>query len=333
MKIKKEYVFLGIAIVLLGGYLVFYDSNHSQYALPQLPKLEEKEISRIDITSSNGTVTLTRKAADWFVGEKNFPADPVKMPPMLSAIANLQLTALVSTAKAYDRYDIGEGKKISVTAFAGEKEVRRFDIGKMADTYQHTFVMLPGDPNVYHALKNFRMTFEEKADALRNMKVMAIAPENVKEITLASAGKTVTLTRKEVPVPVKEEKSGEDKKVEENKNPDDSKAKKDTPAAKTISVWENPAGEKADNETVKRLLSKFSAISCESYINDQKKEALTDPSHTVTLALDKPYTLSVFSKKKSDDGYPAVSSENDYPFYLQAGLFEEIKKEMEALID
>lgn len=333
MKIKKEYVFLGIAIVLLGGYLVFHDSNHSQYTLPQIPKLDEKEISRIDITSGKESVTLTRKAADWFVGEKNYPADPVKIPPMLSAIAELRLTALVSTAKSYERYDLAEGKKISVTAFAGEKEVRRFDIGKVADTYQQTFVMLPGDPNVYHAMKNFRRTFEEKADALRNMKVMAVTPENIKEITLAIAGKTATYMRKEVPVPVKEEKPGEDKKGEENKKPDDSKPEKDAPAAKTITVWENAAGEKADNETVKRLLSKFSVISCESYMNDKKKEDLTDPSHTVTLVSDKPYTLSVFSKKKSDEGYPAVSSENDYPFYLQAGLFEEIKKEMEALID
>ena len=128
-------------------------------------------------------------------------------------------------------------------------------------------------------------------------------------------------------------REAEDKKGEENKKPDDSKPEKDAPAAKTITVWENAAGEKADNETVKRLLSKFSILSCESYMNDKKKEDLTDPSHTVTLVSDKPYTLSVFSKKKSDEGYPAVSSENDYPFYLQAGLFEEIKKEMEALID
>jgi hypothetical protein len=331
MKIKKEYVFLGIAIVLLGGYLVFHDSNHSQYTLPQIPKLDEKEISRIDITSGKESVTLTRKVADWFVGEKNFPADPVKIPPMLSAIAELRLTALVSTAKAYERYDLGEGKKISVTAFAGEKEVRRFDIGKVADTYQHTFVMLPGDSNVYHALKNFRRTFEERADALRNMKVMAVVPENIKEITLAIAGKTAAFTRKEVPAT--EEKPGEEKKGGENKNPDDSKTQKDAPAAKTITVWQNAAGEKADNETVKRLISRFSAISCEAYIDDTKKEELTDPSHTVTLVSDKPYTLSVFSKKKSDDGYPAVSSENDYPFMLQAGLFEGIKKEMEALID
>jgi hypothetical protein len=333
MKIKKEYVFLGIAIVLLGGYLAFHDSNHSQYALPQIPKLAEKEISRIDIKSVNGTVTLNRKAADWFVGEKNFPADPAKIPPMLSAIAELRLTALVSTAKSYERYDLGEGKKISVTAFVGEKEVRRFDIGKVADTYQHTFVMLPGDPNVYHALKNFRSTFEEKADALRNMKVMAVTPENIKEITVAIAGKTATYMRKEVPVPVKEAKPGEDKKVDTNKNPDDSKTEKDAPAAKTITVWENATGEKADNETVKRLLSKCSAISCESYIKDKKKEELTGPSYSVTLVSDKPYTLSVFSEKKSDDGYPAVSSENDYPFNLQAGFFEDIKKEMEALID
>jgi hypothetical protein len=340
MKVKKEYLVLGIVIVLLAAYLVFHDSNHSRYALPQTPKLDEKEISRIDIKTGDGSVTLTRKATDWFIGDKNFPADPTKIPPMLTAIADLRLTALVSEAKAYERYDLTEGKKISVTAFSGEKEVRRFDIGKAADTYQHTFVMLPNDPNVYHALKNFRRTFEDKAEALRNMKVMAVTPETIKEIQLASGGKTATLTRNEIPapVPVKEEKPGEDKKAEPDKKPDDAKTGKDTAAAKTITVWQNAAGGKVDNETVKRLLSKFTSLSCESYINDKKKEELTAPAHTVTLVSDKRYTLSVFKKsdltlKESDDGYPAVSSENDYPFMLQSGLFDGMKKEIDALMD
>jgi hypothetical protein len=203
----------------------------------------------------------------------------------------------------------------------------------VADTYQQTFVMLPDDPNVYHALKNFRRAFEEKADTLRNMKVMAVMPENIKEIKLASAGKTVTLTRNEVPAPAAEEKPGEGKKTDPGDKADDAKTEKDPPAAKTITVWQNAAGEKIDNETVKRLLSKFTSLSCESYINDRKKEELTDPGQTVTLVSDKPHTLSVFKKMESDTGYPAVSSENDYPFMLQAGLFEEIKKEMEALMN
>jgi hypothetical protein len=332
MKVKKEYIFLGIAIVLLAAYLVFHDSNRSRYTLPQTPKLDEKEISRIDIKTGSETITLTRKAADWFVGEKNFPADPVKITPMLAAIAELRLTALVSEAKAYERYDLTEGKKISVTAFAGDKEVRRFDIGKAANTYQHTFVMLPDDSNVYHALKNFRRTFEEKTDTLRNMKVMAVMPENIKEIQMVSAGKTATLTRNEVPAPVAEEKPGEDKMAEPGHKADDAKTEKTPPAAKTLTVWQNAAGEKVDNETVKRLLAKFTSLTCESYINDRKKEELTDPGQTVTLVSDKPYTLSVFKKMESDNGYPAVSSENDYPFMLQASLFEEIKKEMEALM-
>ncbi|MFH0727842.1 MAG: DUF4340 domain-containing protein [Pseudomonadota bacterium] len=332
MKVKKEYLILGLVIVLLAAYLVFHDSNRSRFALPGTPKLDEKEISRIDIKTASESLSLTRKGTDWFIGEKNFPADPVKIPPMLTAIADLRLTALVSEAKVYERYDLSEGKKISVTAFAGEKELRRFDIGKVADTYQHTFVMLPNDSNVYHALKNFRRAFEEKADALRNMKVMAVMPENIKEIQLASAGKTVTLTRNEVPAPAAEEKPGGEKMAEPVHKADDAKTEKTPPAAKTLTVWLNAAGEKVDNETVKRLLAKFTSLACESYINDRKKEELADPGQTITLVADKPHTLSVFKKMESDNGYPAVSSENDYPFMLQAALFEEIKKEMEALM-
>jgi hypothetical protein len=333
MKVKKEYVFLGVIIVVLAAYLVFHNSNHSRYALPQTPRLDEKEISRIDINTGSDKVILTRKAADWFTGEKNFPADAAKVAPMLTAIADLRLTALVSEAKVYERYDLSEGKKITVTAFAGEKEVRRFDIGKVADTYQHTFVMLPNDSNVYHALKNLRRVFEVTTNTLRQMTVMAVTPENIKEIRLESAGKTGTFTRNEVPVPVKQEKSGEDKKADPAIAPEPPKTEPQTPETKTVTVWQNAAGEKADSETVKRLLSQFVTLSCESYINDKKKEDLTAPDHTVTLVSDKPHTLSVFRKMESDDGYPAVSSENGYPFILQAGFVEGIKKEIEAMMN
>lgn len=322
MKVKKEYVILGVIIVVLVGYLVFQDSNHSRQALPELPKVTEKEITGIEIKSSTGNISLARKGDDWVMGENAWLADKSKVTPILTAITELRLIALVSTAKAYERYDLTDEKKITVIAQAGDREVRRFDIGKAADTFQQTFMMIPNDPNVYHALKNIRRTFETKADALRNMKVLAVPVETIKEIRLAGAGKTASYTRHEVPEPERKENPGEAQKPEEKK----------AQTEKPVITWQDAAGKTLDNDTVKRLLAKFSGLSCESYINEKKKEEFANPVYGVTLMSEKTYALSIFDKKEGDEGYPAVSSENDYPFILSTGFVDGMKKEIDGLM-
>lgn len=320
----KNYIILGMVIVALVAYLVLHDANRSQYDLPALPAVAGQDISRIEYTAGGDPVVLTRKADDWFVGEKQWPADAAKVGPMVSTIADLRLSALVSAAQAYVRYDLTDEKKITVTAWAGDKEVRRFDVGKAADTYRHTFVKLPEDPNVYHAMENFRRTFEHTAQALRDKKVLSVTPEGIRELTLASADKTLTLTRQEVPVATADT-AGEPPAA-------GAETESDKPAPPAETVWQNAAGEPVDTDAVKRLLAKFSGMTCDSYIDDRKKEDLKTPATLVTLVGDKTYTLSVFAKESEDAGHPAVSSENDYPFMLQEHVIEDIRKEMDSVM-
>lgn len=320
----KNYIILGIVIVALVAYLVLHDANRSQYDLPALPEVAGQDISRIEYTAGGDPVVLTRKADDWFVGQMQWPADAAKVGPMVSTIVDLRLTALVSTAQAYVRYDLTDEKKITVSAWAGDKEVRRFDVGKAADTYRHTFVKLPEDPNVYHAMENFRRTFEHTAQALRDKKVLSVTPEGIRELTLVSADKTLTLTRQEVPVaPVETDGEAPAPGAE---------TESDQPAPPTEIVWQTAAGESVDTDAVKRLLAKFSGMTCESYIDDRKKEALENPETVITLLGDNAYTLSVFAKENTDTGHPAVSSENNYPFILQDRVIEDIRKEMDSLM-
>lgn len=330
---KKEYIVLGIVIALLAAYLLLHDANRSRYELPAVPAIEGKALTKIEIKKTDGTVTLNRQADDWTIGDQAWPADAEKVKSIVAAIADLRLTALVSTAKAYERYDLTDEKKITVTAWAGDKPSRTFDIGKAADTYQHTFVMLPGDPNVYHAMKNFRKTFEERADGLRTQKVFSVKAVEVSEIKLEKEGKTVVFNRKDVPV------EKETKAADGNAAADDPKAVADDPKKdadpsppESEIVWQTEAGENADKEALERLFSKVSDLRCEAYINDKKTQDFEKPTHTLTLRTEKKsYTLSVF--EKTEQGYPGVSSENAYPFLFRQYDIEGLKKEIGTLLE
>lgn len=316
---KKEYLILVVIIVVLGGYLYFQDANRSQYELPTISSVAAKEVSKLEIEMSGNQIVLNRDGDDWTIGKQKFPADSSKIREMLAIIENFKLTALVSASKAYSRYDLGEDKRIAVKAYAGDAVKRAFDVGKEADTYQHTFVKLPKDPNIYHARKNFKRTFDVKIDDLRDKKVLTLSPSNITEFSITSGDTTLALSQKTVPA---EEKASPDGKEAETQPPTE---EGDT---QTKLVWLDADGNTVKEDSVTGFLSKFSHMTCNAYIKDKVKADFKNPIHTVTLKGAQTDTLMVFEKKEPDTDYPAVSSQNDYPFTLSKSLVDQIKNGM-----
>ncbi len=319
MKLKKEYFILAGVMVALILYLVLHRSNRTHYKLPDIASVSGKQISKLEIGKPGKTIVLNKKDNTWHIGPKAYPADSEKVKNMLDVIEKLTLTALVSESKNYVRYDLANDKKITVKAWQGKTLSREFDIGKAANTYQHTFVRLATDPNVYHARGNFRQKFDPTVDELRDKTVLAYTQKDIREITLTHDKKTMTLSQKQV-------SEQEDKK----------KDKQDTISEKpeTKIVWQDAEGKKIDNAKVNRLLSFLNRLECETYTTDEKKEDLKNPTHALTLKGKKEYGLSVFAKTDKDEkNYPAISSENDYPFLLSDSQVNSIKSKIEDIME
>jgi Domain of unknown function (DUF4340) len=318
MKLKKEYFILTAILVALILYLTLHRSNITHYQLPELPAVPEKQISRVDITKPGRSIVLNKKDDAWSIEPKGYPADLTKVNGMLSVIGKLKLTALVSESKNYDRYDLGNDKKIHVKAWTGKTLARDFDVGKTAPTFQHTFVKLANDPNVYHAREDFRRKFDQSVDDLRDKVVMSYAQNTIGAITLVHDNKTVSLSRKEIP------------ETSPGKKETAVKAAKDQ---KTKTVWADAKGQNEDPSKISRLLSFLNRLECEAYIDDSKKEDFKNPVYTINLKGDKEYALSIFAKKdKKDKTYSAVSSENNYPFTLSDTQVDGITSKIDDLL-
>ncbi len=319
MKIKKEYFILAGLMVVLILYLVLHRSNRTHYKLPDISKVSGKEISKLEIGKPDKAVVLNKKDNTWHIEPKGYLADSDKVKNMLDLIEKLTVTALVSESKNYVRYDLTHDKKITVKAWQGKTLKREFDIGKAATTYQHTFVRLGTDPNVYHAIGDFRRKFDQTVDELRDKAVLSFTEKNIREITLTKDKKTMILSQKQVS---EQEGKKKDKPAKTSKEPE------------TKIVWQDAEGKKKDKEKVKSLLSFLNRLECETYINEAKKDDFKNPSCAVALKGDKEYSLSVFAKKDKDaKTYPAISSENDYPFLLSESQLESIKSKIEDIME
>ena len=68
-------------------------------------------------------------------------------------------------------------------------------------------------------------------------------------------------------------------------------------------------------------------------IEDKEKIDFTEPIFTMTLKGTQLYKISLFNKNNEDDmNYPAISSENDYPFHLSKYDAEKFMKEPNDLL-
>lgn len=313
---KKEYIILAVIIVLLGSYLFLRNNDRSQYELPALENAAGDDITRIEITTSEESLELSRNGDQWQIGENAYPADASKVSEMLSVLGELKLTALVSETGVYSPYNLTDDKKVGVQAWAGERMVRNVAIGKTADTYQHTFVRIGDDPNVYHASGNFRQTFDQSVEDLRDKTALSFTTGDITGIDIVSGEAHLFLSLKDQP-------------AETMPSPEGTSGENESGAPEP--VWMKDDGTLADADTVQRLLSQLAYLNCSGYLDGRQKEDFTEPMSTITLKGKETYTLSLYETEESETGCPAVSSQNAYPFTLSETACTRLNEILEKL--
>ena len=320
---KKEYTILALVIIALVLYLTLRKTDRTYYELPEFKEFASEQISKIELASSDSKLEFIKKDDTWVVGTKDYPADETKVEDVLSTLQDLKVTELVSESASYVRYDISDDRKITVKAWAGNQLEREVDVGKVADTYGHTFIKLPEDKSVYLAEGNSRRTVEVSLDDVRDKQVLIFDENDMAEILIQSGQQTLALSKKEIT----EESSDSAAQGAGTGEEEETKIEIKT-------VWETPDGEAVEKDAVDRLLSALSDLKCAGYLENSMKAELKNPTHSVTLKGEgNEYTISLFEKRQEEDSeIPGLSSMNDSPFHLQTWKANEITDSVQDLL-
>ncbi|MBF0303716.1 MAG: DUF4340 domain-containing protein, partial [Desulfamplus sp.] len=238
---------------------------------------------------------ISKKDGAWVVAgavpDKAYPADQESITKMLDVIKTLKLSALVSESGNLTPYDLDNQNRINVIVKSKAEIVRKFEIGKNAPSFRHTFVRLDGSSSVYHAEKSFRRDFEKTIDDLRDKKVLSFDKNKISSITMKKGDSMKTVALKDgKPL---------DNSANQSQSNDTSK----------------------ENEAVERILTTLSDLKCHSFTNTDNKNEFKDngieESAKITLKADADKEISlILYKKDIKENYPAISSENIYPFLL-----------------
>ena len=318
MKMKKEYLLLAAITVALVAYLVSRNPNRNLYELPQLAQVTIKDVTKIELASSNGNIILTKEGSDWKISPDKFLADSQKIKEMLTVMENLTLTELISESKNYKRYDLDPAKSIELKIWEKDDLRRQITIGKSANSFNHTFVKLPENEAVYQAKGDFRKKYDIEKGDFRDKLILSVEGKDVSEFEIQTNEIHETFIKKTV-APETET---------------DEKKDANTPIPQIKTEWIDSKGKAADTAKISSFLSMFSNLKCDAFIEKKTKADFSNPAYTFTFKGDKAYTLFLYpeSKIENETYYPAISSESEYPFLFakwQADNF--IKKSMELV--
>lgn len=319
MKVKKEYLLLILIIVALSVYLAVQKTNHEDPELPKLAELDGNTVNRILITKADTSIELTKKDEQWLIKPQDYPANAVTVKNMLNAAAKLTTTALVSETGIYERYDLNSAKRTTVKVFNGQELEREFSIGKAAPTFQHTFVLLAGDENVYHARGNLTNTFNQTIESLRDKKVLSFEKDQITALEIQKGDQAHVISKKEITP-----KPQGDTQKEQTPSPEPTKTK-----------WANEAGQSVDSSVVDSLLNNMSGLTCDNFMaDDADKAGLKDAAWTLTFKSGQgDFSVSVFDKDaQTPPNYKAASSGSRYAFLLNENRVKNFEKSVDKLL-
>ena len=318
MKLKKEYwILFGVIVVLLVFLLSGGRRNKMSYRVPDLARVSEENITKIEISSAGEPIVLSGKDSNWTILPQEYKADMDKVSSMLSIVANLTLTELAAETKDYQRYELDEENKITVYAYTGDDLVRVFDVGKVSSTFRHTFVRVGEDSRVYVARESFRSTFEVESADLRDTTVMTFDLNEITAILIEQEDSTLHFSKTMIPTEASSPEATEETAAQ---------------PAEGQEAWQTEDGTTGSKTDIDSIVSQMADLKCDSYIEGKSKDDFTDPIYSVKITGSKDYSLQIFAKDEEADSYPAITSESPYAVFLPSWKAESIMKKADVLV-
>lgn len=282
------YGVFAVVLIALVLYIVLRRSDRMQYDVPTVDSVEASSILAITIEEANSTIEMSRDGDEWYILPDRFKVDPGMASDMIDSIAEFELTDLVSTSKSYERYELDDAKAMKIVASGSNTDLLEFYLGKRAPSYNHSYVRLPGDDNVYHAATDLRRVFDKDIGTLRDKNVLAFTRGDVVRIGVTTPERELQLSKSTSQVSTENQ-------------------------AGSALEWTASDGSEWAPEKIDELLDRIDDLRCTSFVEDTQAN-LGDPILVLQIQTQQQNTLSLFEKQ--DDSYPATSSQTPFAFYV-----------------
>lgn len=264
----------------------------------------------MEIITPTETISLYKEGDDWFIGAKKYPAGISMIDSYIDAISNIRAmdkVGNISSANGAEKYELTDGKKITVTAKLGDKVLRTIEIGKTAVSSSQSYACIDGGKDIYLVSGGIRDTFDTSVAAARTSIVLNLEAADISTVSVTDvlADKTWAVSRMG---------SGED-------------------IAWNVSGAEE--GYELDNGKAAAWLNSFASLSTRDWYNDNEVlEGTKVVSAKITCAY-KDITVEFFALPKKNENdlqqYYGTCSETPYLFKAYDNSVKQYLKSLDEL--
>ncbi|EID86098.1 hypothetical protein MSI_00540 [Treponema sp. JC4] len=153
----------------------------------------KEEPDRLTIENGGNTILLAKSGDEWVVGDSKYPANSANVDSVVNAVKSVKVLDRVGSASSEAskiRYDLTDSKKVTVTAFAGDKELRKITVGKASSTGSQGYIMIDGSNDVYLASGNLNSIFGKSISDLRSNSVWTLEKNMIGSVSIKKADGT-----------------------------------------------------------------------------------------------------------------------------------------------
>lgn len=124
----------------------------------------------ITLVTPAETIHLISQDEKWYLGEQKYPANETSVQNLLDALVYVRALDKVSSVNenALNKYELVDGKKISVQAKKEGKLLRSLEIGKEATANSHAYIIVDEKNDIFVASGTLRSIFNKTSEALRS---------------------------------------------------------------------------------------------------------------------------------------------------------------------
>lgn len=141
----------------------------------------------MEIVTPSETISLYKDGDDWFVGDKKYPASLSMVDSYIDAVSNIRaLDKVGNTGSGNDveKYELTDGKKITVTAKLGDKVLRTIEIGKTAVSSSQCYATVDGGKDIYLVSGGINDTFDTSVAAARSTIVLNLDSTEITNVVI-----------------------------------------------------------------------------------------------------------------------------------------------------
>ena len=144
--------------------------------------------------------SLYKDGEEWFVGDKKYPASISMVDSYIDAISNIRAldkVGNISSGNNAEKYELVDGKTITVTAKLGDKVLRTIQIGKTAVSSSQCYAVIDGGKDIYLVSGGINDTLDTSIAAARTTIVLNLESPDITNVSITdyAADKTWSVSR------------------------------------------------------------------------------------------------------------------------------------------